>query len=171
MDTEGGYLDPSLNYRSGKSGWCNKSALVTDVCVEKGEAVCLDNESGSALTLRVSGEVVLTPVSKIFPAGYSLAGNMTPVTINMNDIEVYYRTSPDGEWEIFPSNNQVFLQKMDTEGGYLDPSYNYRSSKSGWCNKSSLVTNVTFAPGESFCLDNESGYEIQLRFKSPVASK
>ena len=168
MDHEGAYLDPSLNYRSSKSGWCNKSTLVTDVTLSYGETVCLNNIAGEPKDLQISGTVELTPTSKAFSSGYSLAGNMTPVTINMNDISVYYRSSPEAEWELFTSNNQVFLQKMDAEGAYLDPSYNYRSSKSGWCNKSSLVTNVTFEPGESFCLNNISGYEIQLRFKSPI---
>ena len=96
---------------------------------------------------------------------------MTPVQINMNDISVYYRTAPDQEWQVYTTVNKVTIQKMDTQGTYLDPAYNYRSGKGGWCNKANLVTDVTFEPGESFCLNNTSGYEIQLRYKSPIQSE
>lgn len=168
MDAGGNYLDPSLNYRSSKGGWCNKSTLQTDITLASGEAVCLSNITGEEKDLLVSGEVELTPISKTFGDGYFLSGNMTPVKINMNDISVYYRTAPDADWQIFASNNQVFLQKMDKGGNYLDPTYNYRSGKNGWCNKSTLVTDITFEPGESFCLNNISGFEIQLRFKKPI---
>ena len=171
MDGEGYYLDPAYNYRSTKGGWCNKANLVTDITLRSGEAVCLNNGSGAAKKIRVSGQVELNPISFTLPTGFTLMGNMTPATINMNDITVYYKPDGSSEWEIYPTNNRVTLQKMDSEGYYLDPAYNYRSTKNGWCNKANLVTDVEFAPGEAFCINNGTGSEIQLRYKSPVSSQ
>ena len=164
MDDTGTYLT-TYNYRKSKGGWCQNANLKDDITIKNGEAVCLNNTSGSPLVMRMSGQVELTPQSYILPAGFSLLGNMTPVTINLNDVVPYYMV--DGEWVVYPTINKIRLNKMDVSGTYLT-TYNYRQAKGGWCQNAALQQNITLNPGEAFCINNTSGVEIQLRYKSPI---
>ena len=63
--------------------------------------------------------------------------------------------------------NKIRLNKMDVSGTYLT-TYNYRQAKGGWCQNATLQQNITLNPGEAFCINNTSGVEIQLRYKSPI---
>ena len=162
MDSTGAYLDV-YNYRSAKGGWCKNATLQENVALVDGEAVCLNNNTGAEIQLQIAGSVNLDPWSSTLPTGYSLCGNMTPSTININDIVPYQNDA------VYASNNRVLLQKMDSTGAYLDV-YNYRSAKGGWCKNATLQTDITLEPGESFCLNNNTGDSIQLKFKSPVTT-
>ena len=161
MDSTGAYLT-SYNYRMGKGGWCITNTLQTDVTLTSGEAVCLYNNTGADIDLQVAGAVNLEPWSAELSTGYSLCGNMTPVTLNINDIVPYQNG------EVYESNNKVILQKMDSTGAYLT-SYNYRKGKGGWCITNTLQEDVTLEPGESFCLYNNTGDKITLKYKSPIS--
>ena len=163
MDSTGAYLNV-YNYRKAKGGWCAGATLQTDVTVVDGEAVCINNTTGADIELQVAGEVNLNPWSGTLVAGYSLCGNMTPNTINLNDVVPYQNG------EVYASNNKVLLQKMDSTGAYLDV-YNYRKGKGGWCSGTTLKTDITLAPGESFCVNNNTGAAIQLKFKNPVVAE
>ena len=160
MDSTGTYLT-SYNYRMSKGGWCKTNTLQENVTLVNGEAVCINNVTGADIQLQVSGAVNINPWSAEIPTGYSLCGNMTPKTININDIVPYQNN------EIYPSNNKVVLQKMDSTGTYLT-SYNYRMTKGGWCKTNTLQEDITLEPGEAFCLNNVTGAPITLKFKSPV---
>ena len=160
MDSTGAYLT-TYNYRKGKGGWCQLATLKTDVTVKNGEAVCINNTTGADIQLQVSGAVNLDPWSGTLPTGYSLCGNMTPSTINLNDVVPYQ------DDEVYGTNNRVYLQKMDSTGAYLT-TYNYRKGKGGWCQLATLKTDITLEPGESFCVNNTTGAAIQLKFKSPM---
>ena len=166
MDDAGSYLT-TYNYRYAKGGWCQNATFVDNIVLKSGEAVCLNNTSGGSLVMRVAGQVEVNPISYTLPTGYSLIGNMTPVTVNVNDIVPYYQV--EGEWVVYPTINKVRLNKMDTEGSYLT-TYNYRQAKGGWCQNATLQENITLAPGESFCVNNTTGVPIQLRYKSPVSN-
>ena len=170
MDTEGVY-GTSYNYRSGKGGWCQGTKLVEDLTIRNGEAVCINNATGSGnIQLQVSGEVVLTPVSYTIQNGYSLIGNITPVKINANEMKAFCRaTGTTDEWVEVSTGNKVWLYKMDTEGVY-GTSYNYRSGKGGWCQGTKLTEDLMLEPGESVCINNAlTGYEVQLRYASPIS--
>ena len=166
MDTTGAYLT-TYNYRSTKGGWCQGSTFVGTEAVtfSDGEAMCINNNFGAVVKLRVSGAVAITPQTPALPTGYSLCGNMTPVTIDLQDI-----TPCDSEGNVVTGNNKVIIQKMDTTGAYLT-TYNYRTTKGGWCQGSTYVGTeaVTFAPGESFCLNNNFGAPVVLKYKSPIS--
>lgn len=161
MDESGAYLTV-LNYRKSKGGWCQNATLQESVALKDGEAVCLNNNTGADIQLQVSGEVKIEPWSSTLPTGYSLCGNMTPTTININDIVPYQND------EIYASNNRILLQKMDSTGAYLTV-YNYRKSKGGWCQNATLQEGVTLEPGEAFCLNNNTGDAISLKFKGPIS--
>ena len=165
MDGTGTYLT-TYNYRQSKGGWCQNATFVDNVVLKDGEAVCLNNTADTPLVMCVSGTVELKPQSYTLPTGYSLIGNMTPVTINLNDVVPYYQV--EGEWVVYPTINKVRLNKMDTTGTYLT-TYNYRQAKGGWCQNATLQENITLSPGEAFCVNNTTDGEIQLRFKSPIS--
>ena len=160
MDATGAYLQV-YNYRKGKGGWCITNTLQEDVALTDGEAVCINNNTGAEIQLQVSGSVNVNPWSGTIPTGYSLCGNMTPVTININDVIPYQNG------EVYASNNKVLLQKMDTSGAYLQV-YNYRKGKGGWCITNTLQEDITLTPGEAFCVNNNTGDAIQLKFPNPV---
>lgn len=166
MGADGGYLTV-YNYRNARGGWCQGSTyLGTDaVLFADGEAMCINNTTGADIKFQVSGAVELSPQSSALGTGYSLVGNMTPATIDIQDI-----VPRDAEGNVITANNRVSIQKMGTDGGYLTV-YNYRSARGGWCQGSTYVgtSAVTFAPGESFCLNNTTGSTVILDYKSPMA--
>ena len=165
-DGQGDYSATVYKYRADKGGWTNGKTLQTGVTLKNGEAVCVNNTSGAAVEFRSSGEVDLSPVSAEIGEGFSLYGNMTPVTIDINDMKVYV-----GDTEL-QDNNVVVLQKMNEDGlgDYSATVYKYRADKGGWTNGKTLQTGVTLAPGEAFCINNTSGKTITLKFPSPLAN-
>ena len=165
MDTDGYYLQ-SYGFRNGKGGWCSGLTYVgrDAVTFKDGEAMCINNTTGAEVQLQVSGAVALTPWSGVIPTGFSLIGNMTPSTIDIQDIVPY-----DLDGNVITANARVNIQKMDTAGYYLQ-SYGYRNGKGGWCSGLTYIGTgaVTFAPGEAACINNTTGAPIKLKYKSPV---
>ena len=166
MDTAGAYLT-SYGYRNGKGGWCQGLTYLGTgaVTFSDGEAMCINNSTGAEVQLQVSGAVDISPWSYEVGTGYSLIGNMTPAEIDIQDIVPY-----DLEGNVITANAKVNIQKMDTAGAYLT-SYGYRNGKGGWCQGLTYLGTgaVTFAPGESACVYNNTGASIKLKFKSPIA--
>ena len=165
MDDTGTYLT-TYNYRKGRGGWCAGNTLVEagTVTLKDGEAVCLNNKYGSVIKVQISGQVELRPQTTL-AKGYSLVGNMTPATIDLQDMIPY-----DLDGNEIALNSKVMIQKMDSDGAYLT-TYNYRKSRGGWCAGNTLIEtgDVTFTPGEAFCLNNKYDTAIVLKFKSPIA--
>ena len=168
LNSDGGYVSTTYNYRQTRGGWCQGSTYLgrEALLLKEGEAVCVNNQTGGKINLRVSGEVVLTPVSMTFGENFSLAGNMTPATIDIQDI-IPYDSGTDTE---ITANNRVIIQKLTSDGGYESTTYNYRKSRGGWCQGSTVLSRgtVTFTPGQAFCLNNQTGASIVLKFKSPI---
>ena len=70
---------------------------------------------------------------------------------------------------VVEANAAVTVQKMGTDGGYLQV-YGYRKGKGGWCKGLTLQDRgvVTFKDGEAFCVYNNAGGEITLQVSGQV---
>ena len=165
MSTDGAYLT-QYGYRNTKGGWCTGLTFVGRdvVTFAAGEAMCINNTTGAEVQLQVSGAVDIEPWSGEIPTGYSLIGNMTPNTIDIQDIVPY-----DMDGNVITVNAKVNIQKMSSDGAYLTQ-YGFRQGKGGWCSGLTFLGTgaVTFAPGEAACINNTTGSSIKLKYKSPL---
>ena len=157
------------NYRQSKGGWCNASTFVSTnvVTFADGEGVALQNGDTVDLYLQVSGAVNLTPVSTEVSAGaWKIIGNMTPNEVDIQDVIPYIGDT------ICSNNNKVKICKIDALGEY-GTIYNYRQSKGGWCQGSTLLERnvVKLAPGEAVAVNNAEASAITLKFPSPIATE
>ena len=155
------------NYRLSKGGWCQAATFAGEktVTFASGEGVALYNGDTAALLLSVSGGVKLNPVSTAIPAGsYQIIGNMTPVTVDLQDVIPYIGDV------VCSANNKVRVQKVTSSGSY-DTLYNYRQSKGGWCRSATVIgrNEVTLAPGEAVAVYNGETSAITLKFPSPIS--
>ena len=152
MDDTGAYLD-SYTYIEGY-GWYGAEGGVT---IKTGEAICVNNDSGETVYFRVAGQVDLVNKNAV-ATGFVLWGNSTPVTIDLWDVKI---VKADGSASEVDST--VSAQKMDDTGAYLD-SYTYIEGY-GWFGAEG---GVELAPGESCCLNNDSGETVYLKVPSPI---
>ncbi len=167
MDATGAYLT-SYPYRSTRGGWCSGNTLLDDGAVTfgDGEAFCVNNSESAAIKFSVAGAVNFEPTTITIPAGgYTIVGNLTPVTVDLKDI---VPVLTDGS-ALTSSNGKIKAQKMDTLGAYLT-SYPYRTTRGGWCSGNTLLDDgaVTLAPGESICVNNSGEDDIVFKFPNPV---
>ena len=171
MDVGGNYLT-IYNYNTlGGRGWCQGMTSIDDgaVTFADGESFCVNNGQGATITFRISGEVSIEPQTATLPEQFSLTGNLTPMTVDLTDIipcDVNGNT-------LTSSMAKIKIQKMDADGNYLTI-YNYNTlGGRGWCQGMTALTKgqVTFAPGESFCVNNGQGVPIILKFPSPLTTK
>ena len=156
--TDGSY-GTTYGWLQARGGWCQGMVKVNDVTLLSGEAVCFNSKQENVM-IRVSGAVELTPYSHALKTGFNLVGNMTPATINLQDIVPYV-----GETQL-TGMNQVTLQKCNTDGSYAT-TYGWLPARGGWCQGMAKVENVTFEPGEAFCI-NVKVAGVVLKFKSPI---
>lgn len=166
MDTNGAYLQTYV-YRNAKGGWCKSLTYQGRgvITFANAEAMCVNNALQTPIKLRVSGEVEINPASETLGTGYSLIGNMTPSEIDIQDIVPY-----DLDGNVIEDAAKVGIQKMDTTGAYLQ-TYVWRNNKGGWCKSLTFQPRgtIVYAPGESACVNNATGKNIVLKFKSPIA--
>lgn len=166
VSAAGDYLT-LYNYRLSKGGWCQAATFLGTgaVTFADGEGVALYNGESTEVVLQVSGAVNLAPVSTAIPAtSYKIIGNMTPVTVDLQDVIPYI-----GE-NICSANNRVRVQKVETDGSY-GTLYNWRQSKGGWCQSATFIGRdaVTLAPGEGVAVYNGESEAVTLEFPSPVS--
>ena len=168
MDDTGKYLG-AYNYLSVMGKWANGMAPLTPgaVTLKAGESICINNGQGAAIKFRVSGEVSLTPQTYTLPPNFSLVGNMTPVAVDLLDVQLC-----DASGNPFTggtSMGKVLVQKMDADGKYLG-AYNYLSVMGKWANGMAPLTPgaVMLQPGESFCVNNGQGAPVILKFPNPI---
>ena len=157
----------SYNYRLAKGGWCQAATFIGTgaVTFADGEGVALNNSDSVEVKLQVAGNVNLTPVSTAIPANsYKIIGNMTPVTVDIQDVIPYI-----GEI-ICSTQNKVKIQKITTSGDY-GTSYNWRQTKGGWCQAATFIGReaVTLAPGEALAVNNGESSAVVLKFPAPVS--
>ena len=168
MDSSGAYLT-IYNYNTlGGRGWCQGMTALTDgqVTFKDGESFCINNGQGAEVMFQVQGAVNLAPQSTVLSTGFSLTGNMTPVTVDLKDI---VPCDANGN-ALTSSMAKIKVQKMDETGAYLTI-YNYNTlGGRGWCQGMTALTagQVTLEPGESICVNNGQGEPIILKFPSPL---
>ena len=184
MDSSAGSLygdhDYKFNSQSGK-GWCDGSASLSagDLTLQNGEGFAVTSTQGDAVKFRVSGEVVVTPISMAIPNGYAIIGNMTPNTIDVRDIKVLNSEGLEmnDDSSASPSRRsrgKIKIQKMDSSTGnlYGDHDYKFNSqSGKGWCDGSaSLSANeLMLAPGETIAVTSTQGDAVYFKFPAPVS--
>lgn len=172
-DSNQAYLWKKLS----KWGWFKVNTYCTGataVNLGKGEAFCVYNSTGASVQLRSSGEVELQPNTIEIPTGYSLMGNMTPVDLDIQNIEVWQ----DGELLNPGAQPKFTIQKMLIDGnntGSYDAEKSYiwkKLSKLGWYKVNTYCTGATavsIAAGEGFSCYNNTGSSVTLKFKSPIS--
>ena len=151
-------------------------ALVSGtVVLGNAEGLYINNGHDATMKLRVSGEVVLTPVSSQIPEGYSIIGNMTPATIDLKSIVVLDNNGVvyDDSTTALRSRSKVQVQKLNsTTGSLYEETYTFNSRYHDWyvLGGDALTANqVTLAPGESLYVNNGHNNVIYFRFPSPVS--
>ncbi len=173
MDLTTGDLTEIYKYTTASNkGWCDASGNALDdgvLVLKSGEAICVSNNQGADITLRCSGEVVVTPVSTTVPtSSYALIGNMTPVAVDLKNII----PCDDAGDALTNSKNKILVQKMDSTTGDLGDIYKYTTaSGKGWCDAAGNALDagiVILQPGEAVCVGNNQGASITLKFPSPV---
>ena len=178
MSDSGNYTAAySYYYMEGKIGWYDGSdTAVTagSVTFSDGEAMLVNNQyKNTSVLFQVSGAVNLIN-QNIVPAGYSLFGNSTPVTVNLSAVEM---RKNDGE--VFGTdratrcNGAITIQKITTGGNYSTAySYYYMDGKIGWYDgEGTKVENdsVTLTPGEAFLVNNQyKGVAVMIVLPSPI---
>ena len=176
--TTGSLYEDTYSFHS-RNGWLvlgGEALTPNQVTLGNAEGLYINNGHDSAMKLRVSGEVVLTPISTSLPSGYSIVGNMTPATVDVKDIKIL---NPDGvEYDdstsALRSRNKVLVQKLDSATGSLyETTYSFHS-RNGWLvlGGDPLIANqVTLAPGESLYVNNGHDNAVYFKFPSPLAAE
>ena len=150
MDSAGAYLDSYLYFEG--IGWTDSDG----VTIKTGEAICVNNDAGETVYFRVAGQVDLENKNAV-DSGFVLWGNSTPVTVDLEDVTI---VKADGTAsEVMGS---VAAQKMDDTGAYLDAHLYFEGI--GWTD----AAGITLAPGESLCINNDSGETVYLKVPSPI---
>ena len=167
--SDSGEYGTTYQYNSSKGGWCVGSTLVEPgtVGIKNGQGFAVYNNQGSAISFRVSGSVDFV-CRNLIATGYSMTGNYTPVSIDIQDIKPY---AADGS-DLGTSKGKIYIYGIDSTGEYTS-TYQYNSSKGGWCVGSSLVDEgtVIFAPGSAFAVYNNQGAVISFQLPSPISVK
>ncbi len=148
-------------------GWSLKgdADLVEDVTINMGEGFYLDVGGNDGVSLQVSGGVNLNTLSYNLPAGYGMAGNATPVKIDLQDVKL--RGKPDGD------GFKERLIILDSAGKF-STEYTWWNAEGewpeGWSLKgeADLVEGVDFEPGEGFYLDVGNNDNVSLEIKPPI---
>ena len=180
--TGGLYGDHSYKFNTQSSkGWCDGSTPLGDgeLTFQDGEGFAVTCPQGDSIKFRVSGEVVLTPISMAIPNGYSIIGNMTPNTVDVKDIKVLNSAGIEmnDDSSTTPSQrsrNKIIIQKMNpTTGGlYGDHSYKFNTqSNKGWCDGSTPLNagDLMLAPGETVAVTSTQGDTVYFKFPSPIS--
>ena len=166
LAAEGEY-GSTYNYRQSKGGWCNGATYISTnvLTFADGEGVALLNGDTTDLYLQVSGAVNLSPVSMTVPAAsYSIIGNMTPATVDIQSVIPYIGES------ICSNNNKIKINKIGADGEY-GATYNWRQAKGGWCTGATFIGTgvLSLAPGEAVAVYNGEDAGITLKFPSPIS--
>ncbi|MBQ4440004.1 MAG: hypothetical protein II909_02545 [Kiritimatiellae bacterium] len=168
LASNGNYLT-TYNYRTSKGGWCKSATAIEegDVTMADGEGIAVYNGESSDIQLMFSGRVNLNPMSEaVAPGSYSIVGNMTPVSVDLTEI-----VPCDAEGvALASSNNKIRINQLEDNGNY-GTTYNYRTSKGGWCKGATAISagTVVLAAGEAMAVYNGDSIAVKLQLPPPVA--
>ncbi len=145
-----------------KSGWVDETGLRADVDIDPGVGVVID--STDDFTITVAGEVSTNDCSVTSVAGFNFVGNSTPVTIDIQDIQL---DIPDDEVSGGDS-----IQIWDSDGNGVTAFYWYPADwidgvKSGWVDETGSRAAVDIDPGVGVVFD-ASADDIHLTVPSAL---
>ena len=128
INADGSWGDLYYYYTMSGSGWLDDGWYLSDGAtpvsdtdiIGIGEAFMVTSSSG--MTFTFAGQVLDTNPEIDVPAGFSMIGNPTPVTVKLSQIAV---TGADGA-------GSDFIQKINADGSWGDLYYYYTMSGSGW---------------------------------------
>ena len=175
MNAEGGYIPGLYVYDKdsyAENGWENPShqeIQVGEMTFAEGEGVCINNDYGETVYIRVSGEVDLLNRNEV-GEGYILWGNSTPVALDLCNLNI---VDSDGEINL-DIYGAVSIQFMNTEGGYIPGLYVYDKdsySENGWENPSHeeiAPGEKVLQPGEAVCINNDYGETVWMNPRCPI---
>ncbi len=71
-----------------KDGWFDENAWdLADVSIAKGDSVLINTKNAQVI-VKMAGEVANQAITKTSVAGFNWSGNVTPVSINIQDIQL-----------------------------------------------------------------------------------
>jgi len=161
INADGSWGDLYYYYTMDGSGWLEDGWYLSDGVtpvsdsdiIDVGEAFMVTSSSGMSFTF--AGQVADTNPEVNVPAGFSMVGNPTPVTVKISQISV---TGADGA-------GADGIQKINADGSWGDLYYYYTLDGSGWLEDgwylSDGATPVSdddvLAAGESVMFTSSSG--------------
>ena len=131
-------------------GWYDENSQLANVTLTAGQSVLIDCADDGTV-VKVFGEVATTDYATTAVAGFNFVGNTTPVTINVQDIQLDF-----GDGEATGADN---LQLLD-DGGATLAIYNWfpgewmGTSTDGWYDENSQLADFDLAPGQGILIDS-----------------
>ena len=154
------FWSPAEWFGGDKSGWVDgDTGTLAETSLDNGLSVLLD--SADTATVTVSGEVSSTDSMVISQAGFNFVGNSTPVTIDIQDIQI------DISDEDATGADSISI--LD-EGGnplatyFWSPAEWFGGEKSGWVDgDTGSLAEVDLAPGQGVLVDaSDEGITITV---------
>ena len=176
MNAQGGYIPGTYLYDKDSypdNGWENPSheeIKIGELTFAEGEGVCINNDFGETVYIRVSGEVDLINRNEV-GEGYILWGNSTPVALDLCNLNV---VDVDGEINL-DIYGAVSIQFMNAQGGYIPGTYLYDKDSypdNGWENPSHeeiAPGEKVLQPGEAVCINNDFGETVWMNPRCPIS--
>ena len=142
------YWLPKDAFGGEKSGWVDDNFELAQVSIDNGVSVLLD--SSDDLTVTISGEVSTNDSQVITVQGFNFIGNSTPVSIDIQDIQL------DIDDSLAEGADAIGI--LDDGGNpiatyYWLPKDAFGGEKSGWVDDNFELAEVDLAPGQGLLLD------------------
>ena len=163
--------DEAGDYEMQEAGWfdVDEWAPAANVKFGDGEGFLTSNDYGDGATITFAGQV--SSGSTVFPIAenYSVAGNASPVAIDINDMVVSGEGIGAGQIQI-----QTLTSGAATDRTFFwipaDEAGDYEMEDEGWfdVDEWAPAANVEFAAGEGFLLSNDFGEGATLTIPSPL---
>ena len=155
---EGGATIVTYNWFPGdwmgtdKDGWFDENSELANVTLDSGMSVLINCDTDGTV-VKIFGEVGTADYETTAVAGFNFVGNTTPVTINIQDIQLDF-----GNGEAQGGDN---LQLLDN-GGATVTTYNWfpgdwmGTSTDGWYDENSELADVELAPGQGVLINADT---------------
>ena len=154
-------------------GWVTEmmgDTYVDNVTLPLGQGFYLYVGSGNDVQVQYNGEVTKGNLtSPELPFGYNIVGNATPVTVDLQQIQLLGANVGDGASD--------YIEVWNENGAMTDTAYFYVTSAqgydhNGWVTEmmgDTYATNVEYAPGQAFFLYVGSGDDVQVKLPAVLA--
>ena len=145
------YWLPADWFGGTQSGWVDDNDQLVAETLDAGLSVLID--STDDLTVTISGEVSTNDTEVVSIAGFNFVGNSTPVTINIQDIQL--------DLDDADATGVDNIQILDDGGAtiaqyYWLPADWFGGAQSGWVDDNDELADVDLAPGQGVLIDATS---------------